>query len=244
MSIAKKYVDDFNPLEDLVQDGLVGMLLAADRYDGTHNAKFSTYASHIIESEIDKAAKERRNLVNVSYVYEQNFRKAASSVNKENPDDSSINIGRIAANMNRKESTVIAIMNSLATPASYDDPAVRETIRDGTTGGWAEEYSFEEQEIEKIELGEKIKLLNRNMYLLTQRQRVTVKLVFGMEDGIQRTYEEVGYELNCNRQRIKQVLDEALKLLASTLSGTCTEEERILLNRILEDRRITQIEKF
>lgn len=243
VDLAKRYVSRCNHLDDLVQDGIIGLITAIDRFEESMQTRFSTYATYWINIEIDKGAKDREKCIKVPYIVEQLFRKAAANIDRDEMEVEDV-IKKIAEGMNMKESGALSVMNALAEPVCLDNP-----VRAGEDSGGRLLYiqtavEGEEQIIEEITKKEMSELLNRNMYLLSMRQRAAVVLYYGMEDGIERTLEEVGYELNCNRERVRQLICDAQKILAASLSETNTEEERDMLNRILENKRITQIKTF
>jgi len=111
--VARTFLGADEPLEDLVQEGYIGLIKAADRYDPNRDVKFTTYANHLISGEIRHYLRDRKSLIREpSWLYELNQRigKAVSLLSQE--------LGRlptiseIAERANLAEDSVLAVVNT------------------------------------------------------------------------------------------------------------------------------------
>lgn len=247
VNIAKKYVNEYNSIEDLVQDGLVGLLEATDKFDETQNVRFITYATPYINLEVDKAAKERSSAVTVSYKVDKRMRAAIASITEKgtrkiNQDQLA---EEIAERLGKPKYEISAILNAVYnTPAELDAPVpYKNEQKDLKLKDIVQDESAAEK-MSGIENREMFDIMMRNMKLLTQQQRTVIQLRFGFQDGIQRSYDEIGTELRCNRQWINIVIRDALRTLQLSLSESITELQKDWLNRLIEDSRSTDIDFY
>ena len=206
---AKKYALSGVPLEDLIQEGNIGLLTAVDRYDYQLGYKFSTYATWWIKQSITRAIANTNRLIRLPvHMYEL---------------VSSIEIAR----QSLEDEGLPVTISSLAHKAECSEPNVRKAISADHAVvffddilGEENEYLKENEIISPFSGPEDVILaadLRRAIYKqlaeLDERPAKILELRFGLKDDNDRTLEEIGSQFNVTRERIRQIEAKALKKL-------------------------------
>ncbi|MCS7263294.1 MAG: RNA polymerase sigma factor RpoD/SigA [Armatimonadetes bacterium] len=211
VSIARKYRGYGVPLNDLIQEGNIGLIQAVDRFDWKKGTRFSTCATLWIRQAVIRAIQAQSQLVKLpTRISEQlhKLNRAREILTQE--------LGReptaqeLARFMKMPKTQVEELLGYPHQVSSLDEPVDSEekvTLLDAI-----EDTSILNPEEEMIQrtLREHIdKALNE----LPDNYRTVIKLRYGLEDGQTHTYEEIGRRLGLSRQRVKQIADVALKRL-------------------------------
>ncbi|HEY7974366.1 MAG TPA: sigma-70 family RNA polymerase sigma factor [Ktedonobacterales bacterium] len=219
ISIARRYTNSGVPLIDLIQEGNLGLMRAAEKFDWRRGTHFGTYATWWIRQAISRAAGEQSRLIHLPEHVSTRLRKVrrvASQLSQENGGDplpeqiaeaSGLAIAEVDDLLHITEQPV-----SLDTPADADNRmALSDTLEDPGVQAPADIAS---QHL----LGEE---LHRALSQLTPRERSVVILRYGIGDGRSRTLLEVGKELGISRERVRQLEMVALAKLrgAATTTG-------------------------
>jgi RNA polymerase primary sigma factor len=222
IAIARRYTSTGVPLIDLIQEGNLGLMRAAEKFDYRRGCHFGTYATWWIRQAVSRAAGEQSRLIHLPEHVATRLRKVrriAAQLSQENgleplPE-------QIAEACNIDVNEVIDLLGVIEQPVSLDAPvddearySLADTLEDSTTPAPAETAS---QHL----LGEE---LHRALALLTPRERAVVTLRYGIGDGRSRTLLEVGKELGISRERVRQLEVVALMKLRSASGNVALRE--------------------
>jgi RNA polymerase primary sigma factor len=211
IAIARRYTSTGVPLIDLIQEGNLGLMRAAEKFDYRRGCHFGTYATWWIRQAVSRAAGEQSRLIHLPEHVATRLRKVrriAAQLSQENGLDPLPEQIAEACNMDVNE--VIDLLGIIEQPVSLDAPvddearySLADTLEDSAAPAPAETAS---QHL----LGEE---LHRALALLTPRERSVITLRYGIGDGRSRTLLEVAKELGISRERVRQLEVVALMKL-------------------------------
>src|SRR6266700_568177 len=222
IAIARRYTSTGVPLIDLIQEGNLGLMRAAEKFDYNRGCHFGTYATWWIRQAVSRAAGEQSRLLHLpEHVATRlrRVRRVAAQLSQENgleplPE-------QIAEACNIDVNEVVDLLGVIEQPVSLDAPvddearySLADTLEDSGALAPAETAS---QDL----LGEE---LHRALALLTPRERSVITLRNGIGDGRSRTLLEVGKELGISRERVRQLEVVALMKLRSISSKAALKE--------------------
>ena len=210
VSIAKEYANRGVPLMDLIQEGSIGLLTAAKKFDYTKNTRFSTYASPWIRQGINNCILTNSGVIRVARHTMEKMKKilaAVSTIEQEGlePDHEELSLRTgIPADKIGELLELIPKVGSLDAPAGDPDHDSLQTILPDT------QTLQPQEELVRQELSHTMELL---LSALNPRQRQILRLRFGMESDTCHSLAEIGKILGISKERARQLEQQALAKL-------------------------------
>ena len=222
VSVAKEYAGRGVPLLDLIQEGSVGLIIAAKKFDYTMDFRFSTYATKWVRQRIGMALGDQAGLIRVpAYTAErmkflnQTRREFRAETGRE---PTAVELGQRTG---LSEEKILEIVTLTPEITSLDIP-VGDRGEDTVGTLLPAEDGYEPQaELIRRELKQ---LLDGLMTHLTDRQRTILRLHFGMEDGVCRSLSQIAQMLDISKERVRQIERQAMDKLQKMGAGFGLEE--------------------
>ena len=206
VSVAREYAGRGVPLLDLIQEGSIGLLTAAKKFDYTMEFRFSTYATKWIRQGVTRCLSEY-SLIRVPAHTAEQIRKVMAARNtllQHSGEEPTPALLAQASGLTEEKVARLLQMHpeicSLDAPAGDDDGSLAQLL----------ENVQARQPYEELVRQELNHTINALLGLLTERQQQVIRMHYGMEDGICHPLEEIGRLLGVSKERARQIKQQAM----------------------------------
>ena len=211
VAIAREYAGRGVPLLDLIQEGSIGLITAAKKFDYTLEYRFSTYASKWIRQRITKSLMGEAGMIRVPHYTGEHMRKlttAKAALQSETGREPSVEELALYTGFSQERVEELLMLSpeicSLDTPVGEDGENTMGTMLPGD----------EELEPQAVVIRQEMKqLLDELLARLDPRQQQILAMRFGMDGGECATLEEIGTKIGLSKERVRQIEKQAIRRL-------------------------------
>ena len=220
--IAKRYMGCGLPLLDLIQEGNLGLIKAAEKYDGSKGWRFSTYATYWIRQSISRALGDQSRTIRIP----ANMVELLSKVKKASSDliqklKRQPTEEEIAAALGVEVEKVQTVLDMTQTPTSLDTPI--DDDGETTAGDLIADVSIEGPYANLIREANS-EIVNTVLATLPKRDAEILRMRFGIDTVKPMTLEEVGQHYGITRERVRQVENKAIRKLRHPMRAKMLKE--------------------
>lgn len=212
---AKGYTNDEQKMMDLIQEGNLGLIRAVEKYDSTKLGKngksyaFSTYAEHWIRYRIEKFLSENQCMITVPLHMMKLTRKVYRMKEKATEAGETLNVSEVAAELNKKESAIKAVLNIMQAETSMQSQIHNS---EGSQVEFGDAIAQEQDHLpQEVESG--TKWLYLQVEQLPQNQKDAVIHMFGLYNTMQKNGQQTGQIMGVSRERVRQLVIAAKEKL-------------------------------
>ncbi len=220
VSIAREYAGRGVPLIDLIQEGSIGLLAAARKFDYTLDFRFSTYATKWIKQGVLRCLSEHGLIRVPSHTAERIRKVTAARAYLLQKNSTEPTAAEIAAHCRIPENKVLRYQQLNTEVFSLDAPVGDE---EGSLAMFLED-AHAMQPYESLVRNELSQTMDTLLSCLTDREQMILRLHFGMEDGTCHSFESVGNRLGISKERARQIERKAMEKLQGLGSNMGLED--------------------
>ena len=222
VSVAREYAGRGVPLLDLVQEGSIGLLVAARKFDYTLDFRFSTYATKWIRQGISRCLLNHAGLIRIPAHTAEKIRVVLQSQKTLHQQlEREPSNGEIAQHCGIPEKKVKEYLSLIPEVCSLDVPMGED--EDGTLQLLLEDLQTPQPHEELVRRELKV-TLDTLLATLTERQQQVLRLHYGMADGVCYSLEQIGKRLGISKERARQIEHQARKKLQEQGTGLGLED--------------------
>ena len=194
---------------DLLQEGVIGMTKAIGKFDDSYGTQFSTYAVPWIRQTIKRAIENKTDQIRIPiYILEERKKLQKIKTKLQQKTNKSITINEIVEEMDVNPSQVYEILGSQMAYVSLESSS----DQDGNS------FSYKDTLMDKMYIDPLRQLIVRErkdtvqmvVNSLRSQEKAVVRLRYGMDDGCEYSYAEIGRKLNLSRERVRKIANQAL----------------------------------
>ncbi len=211
VAVAREYAGRGVPLLDLIQEGSIGLLVAARKFDYTLDYRFSTYATKWIRQCVTRCLMSHKDVIRVpQYTAERMYklRSARAAMLQENGTEPTAQM--LAQRTGLPVEKVQQCLQAMPQVCSLDAPSGEDG--DSSLGELLTNIQASQPQEELVRQELKA-TMDRLLGMLTPRQRQVIQLHYGMEDGISHSLESIGMQLGVSKERVRQIERQAMDRL-------------------------------
>ena len=212
VSLAKRYQGCGMSLQDLIQEGNIGLMKAAEKFDASKGFRFSTYAAWWINQTIGRALADQSKAIRVPVHMTENINKLRRfsrdltvTLGHEPTDEDLAKAMKVSVDDIKTYKSYMTDVTSLDIQVGDDD--------DGTTiASFIEDEKNVSPEKNAVQIAER-EMLDAVLDTLTAREQDIIRQRFGLDNNVPKTLEEVGKSYGLTKERIRQIENKALMKL-------------------------------
>ena len=210
VSVAKQYQNQGLSLPDLINEGNVGLIKAAEKFDETRGFKFISYAVWWIRQSILQAIAEQSRLVRLPLNQVGSVNKIARELNRfEQEHERKPSVNEIAERVDLPEDKIADAMKANSRHVSMDAP-----IADGEDSSMIDFLAGESSNTDRELAIESLKAeVSRILKVLSDKEQKVLRAFFGIDGSPEMTLDEIGEKYNLTRERVRQIKEKALRRL-------------------------------
>lgn len=217
VNIAKKYMNRGFPLQDLIEEGNIGLIKSVEKFRAKKGCKFSTYATYWIRQSIERAIANQANVVRLPIHITTDISKVTRASRElmmalsREPDVSEISEKTGLSGRYVKKLDVISKKSySLESYADGSDQTLLDRLED---------HAYPPP-LDLIDRARRMDRVNKWLDLLDENERAIIRLRFGLEKGVPETLEAIGKAYGVTRERVRQIESRALERLKKIIKET------------------------
>lgn len=221
VSVAREYTGRGVPLMDLIQEGNIGLIVAAQKFDYTRELRFSTYATKWIRQGITRCLLNHAGLIRVPIHTAERMRAIlaarASYVQANGREPEPEDLARATGLPEEKIEKLLGLVPEIS---SLDAPA---GDGDGTVGQLLPDRSASQPQ-DVLAQAQLLEAMDALLEQLTDRQRLILRLHFGLDDGVCQSLEEIAKQIGVSKERVRQIEKQAFDKMRALGTGLGLED--------------------
>lgn len=208
-SIAKKFFHTGMPLEDLIQDGNIGLLKAIEKYDWRKGFRFSTYATWWIRQSIHRSASDTSRTIRLPvHIFDTVQKLLRASANFEQANGRPPSKSEVAEILSLPLNKAVAFMRIAQDTVPIDDETIDELITQGSFPDYSTPDPFD-----VVAATDLLRVMDVVLAELDRKQERIIRLRFGLGVSDAFTLEEIGIRYGVTRERIRQIESKGMRVL-------------------------------